>query len=175
MKKTIGILTLAAAVVLLSCEGEPGPPGQDGVSFLGNVFEVKGDFTSQNNYELFYEFPAGFEMYESDIVLVYILWEVVEGNDGGTVDVWRPLPQSVVLNEGILQYNFDYTFGDVRIFLDGDINFNILLPAEKENQIFRIVVFPADYAKNNLVDVENLDAVMDFLAIDETTVRKIGF
>jgi len=108
MKKIIGILTLAAAVVLLSCEGEPGPPGQDGVSFLGNVFEVEGDFTSQNNYELFYEFPADFEMYESDIVLVYILWKVVEGNDGGTVDVWRPLPQSVVLNEGILQYNFDY-------------------------------------------------------------------
>ena len=68
-----------------------------------------------------------------------------------------------------------YTFADVRIFLDGDINFNTLLPAEKDNQIFRIVVFPADYAKNNLVDVENLDAVMDFLAIDETTVRKIGF
>lgn len=175
MKTLLRMITLATAVVLLSCEGEPGPPGQDGTSFLGHVFEIQGDFTSQNNYELFYEFPYDFVMYDTDIVLVYILWDVVEANDGGTIDVWRPLPQSVVLNEGILQYNFDYTFADVRIFLDGDINFNTLLPAEKDNQIFRIVVFPADFAENGLVDVENLQGVMDFLAVDEASVRKVGF
>jgi len=175
MKKSIGIFSIFAVILFTACEeqGPPGPPGMDGVSFLGKIFEIEGDFTSQNNYELFYEFPSDFEIYDTDIVMVYILWELVDGSDGGTVDVWRPLPQTIVLNEGILQYNFDYTFADVRIFLDGDIDFSTLLPAEKDGQVFRIAVFPAEFAENNFVDVNNLNSVMEYFGMDSNSVTRV--
>ncbi|NQU86778.1 MAG: collagen-like protein [Mariniphaga sp.] len=178
MKKIIGIFLVIAVVIFTACEEVPGPmgpPGMDGESFIGSVFEIGGDFSNSNNYELFYEFPGNFEIYETDVVLVYILWEQVTGSNNENLDVWRALPQTLVLNEGILQYNFDYTLADVKIFLDGDFDFNMLLPAEKDDQIFRIVVFPANYAENNSVDINNLNSVMEFLDIDFNSVQKIDF
>jgi hypothetical protein len=81
MKNLIRIMCFAALAFLPACEGEPGPPGRDGSdgeSFLGSVFEIEGDFTPENDYSLYFEFPQSLIVYESDIVLVYILWEQVE-------------------------------------------------------------------------------------------------
>jgi hypothetical protein len=81
MNNFTGILLLTALAFLPACEGEPGPPGRDGSdgeSLLGSVFEIEGDFTPENDYSLYFEFPESLIVYESDIVLVYILWEQVE-------------------------------------------------------------------------------------------------
>ena len=104
----------------------------------------------------------------SDAVLVYILWD-----QANNLDVWRLLPQTIILAEGILQYNFDYTLADVQIFLDGSIDMNTLLPAESQDQIFRIVVLPADFAFNNSLDVSNYNLVMKSLGLDKKVVQKI--
>ncbi len=101
----------------------------------------------------------------SDAVLVYILWD-----QANNLDVWRLLPQTIILAEGILQYNFDYTLADVQIFLDGSIDLNTLLPAESQDQIFRIVVLPADFALYNSLDVSNYNLVMKSLGLDKKAV-----
>lgn len=179
MKTITGIILVFALAILAGCEEIPGPPGRDGIdgldgdSFIGSVFEIEGDFTSQNDYQLYFEFPDNIEVYESDIVLVYILWEQVEDNSGQPIDVWRLLPQTVVLNEGVLQYNYDHTFADVQIFLEGTIDFNDLLPAEAFDQVFRIVVLPADFAMNNHLDVSNYSEMMKFLEVKKDLVQKI--
>jgi hypothetical protein len=174
--KKLNILLIGIAVILLSaCVGEQGVPGfdgEDGESFLGSVFEIEGDFSSNNDYKLFFEFPENFQIYESDIVMAYILWDQAEGNNG-MIDIWRPLPQSIVLQEGILQYNFDYTINDVEIFIDGDIDFNSLLPAEKDNQVFRIAVFPAAFAENKSLDINNLGSVMNLLNIEQKSIETL--
>lgn len=176
---------LISTVLLFSCEGPAGPPGPpgtrgqdgqdglDGDSFLGSVFEIQDNFTSENNYELFFEFPETVEVFSSDIVLVYILWEQYTDSYGELLDVWRLLPQTVFLEEGTLQYNYDYTYYDVLIFLDGTIDFASLLPAETDNQVFRIVVLPADYAQSKSLDVSDYDAVMKTLRIDPENIVKI--
>ena len=176
MKTITGIFLVFALAVLASCEGEPGPTGidgQDGESFLGSVFEIEGDFTDQNDYTLYFEFPANITVYDTDVVLVYILWEVAEDNSGNPLDVWRLLPQTVVLNEGVLQYNFDYTFADVQVFLEGTIDFNTLLPAETDNQVFRIVVFPADFITKKGLDVSDYNVMMKTLGVNKDLVQKI--
>jgi hypothetical protein len=182
MKTITGIILVFALAVLASCEGVPGPPGRDGFdgidgkdgeSFLGAVFEIEGDFTSENNYSLYFEFPQTTTVYESDIVLVYILWEQAETNDGELLDVWRLLPQTVVLDEGVLQYNYDHTFLDVQVFLEGTISFNSLLPAETDDQVLRIVVLPADYAISSTLDVTDYDQMMKSLGINKGLVQKI--
>jgi len=44
-----------------------------------------------------------------------------------------------------LQYNFDYTIKDVSVFIETTMPFNQLLPAETQDQVFRIAVLPADF------------------------------
>lgn len=162
MKKLATFLLFFAAFIVISCEGPMGPPGipgEDGNTLLGTVFEVQGDFRPSNNYQLFFDFPNDFEIYDTDVVLVYILWEVVNVN-GKQTDLWRLLPQTVILNDGLLQYNFDYTVNDVRMFLEGSTNFNNLLPAETDNQIFRIAVLPADFLAKKSVDINDINTIM---------------
>lgn len=175
MKTLTGILLLLAMAFLPACEGEPGPPGMDGMngeSFLGSVFRIDGDFTSENNYSLYFKFPQSLTVYESDVVLVYILWEQAEDNTGEPLDVWRLLPQTVVLDEGVLQYNYDHTFLDVQIFLDGTVDFSTLLVGEAMDQVFRIVVLPADYAISQTLDVSEYDLLMKSLGVNPEIIQQ---
>lgn len=156
------VLLLTTLFFVSSCEGPMGPPGipgEDGDSLMGTVFEIEGDFKASNDYQLYYDFPGNFTVYESDVVLVYILWEVANVN-GKNTDVWRLLPQTRILNNGILQYNFDFTVNDVSIFLEGDVDFNTLTSADTQDQVFRIAVLPADFVASKksgeLMDFSNV-------------------
>jgi hypothetical protein len=161
MKKLTTMILLFASAFILSCEGPMGPPGEDGTNLLGTIFELEGDFQPSNNYELFFDFPNNFEIYDTDVVLVYILWDVVNVN-GKNTDVWRLLPQTIVLDEGVIQYNFDYTVNDVRIFLEATIPFSELLPAETQDQVFRIAVLPADFvASKKAAEIMDLGILMN--------------
>jgi hypothetical protein len=175
MKKLSAILMIFTSVFILSCEGPMGPPGidgKDGTDLLGTIFELEGDFKPSNNYELFFDFPASFKIYDTDVVLVYILWDVVNVN-GKNTDVWRLLPQTIVLDEGVIQYNFDYTIYDVKIFLEATIPFNELLPAETQDQVFRIAVLPADFvASKKAAEINDLSILMNSPELKFNLVEK---
>ena len=165
-------LILASFFIVTSCEGPMGPPGMDGDTLLGSVFEIEGDFTAANQYQLYYDFPNNFEIYDTDVVLVYILWDVVTVN-GKNVDLWRPLPQTLVFDEGVLQYNFDYTVNDVRVFLETTLPVGSLLPAETQDQVFRIAVLPADFvSKKTKSELNDLNLLMDSPEIKFNLVKK---
>lgn len=175
MKKLTTMILLFSSVLLLSCEGPMGPPGidgKDGTDLLGTVFELEGDFKPSNNYELFFDFPGNFKIYNTDVVLVYILWDVVNVN-GKNTDVWRLIPQTIVLDEGVIQYNFDYTVNDVRIFLEATIPFSELLPAETQDQVFRIAVLPADFiASKKAAEIKDLGILMNSPEVKFTLIGK---
>jgi hypothetical protein len=176
MKKMIVILMLPILALFTACIFEstvPGHDGKDGNSLLGSVFEIEGDFTPSNDWSLYFKFPATFEVFESDVVLVYILWDQVTDKSGKVQDVWRLLPQTLVLKEGVLQYNFDYTQSDVEIFLGGTIDLRTLLPAESQDQVFRIVVLPADFAMDNSLDLNNFGLVLKSLSIPAETIKRV--
>jgi len=163
MKTITRMFTLAVLAILMACEGPVGPPGEDGLdgdSLIGSVFEIEGDFTASNDYSLYFSFPNSIKVFDSDVVLVYILWEQVQSNSGTNLDVWRLLPQTVILKEGILQYNYDFTKADVQIFLEGTIDFRTLLPSEALDQVFRIVVLPASFANSKSVDILDMNSLM---------------
>ncbi len=145
MKKFISLIVIT---LLFACEG---PPGQDGGLIVANAFEIEIDFTADNNYE-FIE-PYDFDLYSFDMTLVYILWETDNGND-----IWRLLPQSTTfVNDTTLIYNYDFTRDDVRFFLDGTTDFGTLDTTWTENQIFRVVVVPADNVDGiNYSDINNV-------------------
>lgn len=172
--KTIKTLTLllASFFIISSCEGPMGPPGLDGDTLIGSVFEIKGDFTAGNQYQLFYDFPSKFEIYDTDVVLVYILWDVVTVN-GRNTDVWRQLPQTLVFDQGVLQYNFDYTVNDVRIFLETTMSHSELLPSETQDQVFRIAVLPADFvSRKSKSELNDLNLLLNSPEIKLNLVKK---
>ncbi|MDT8347762.1 MAG: collagen-like protein, partial [Flavobacteriaceae bacterium] len=142
MKKQCLLLIAISAMIFIGCDGDTGPQGPQGppgTNILGQVFETEIDFNAPD-YEALVSFPQSIEVFESDVVVAFILWEVVPDNAGGTLDVWRPLPQVAFTQNGIFSYNYDFTFFDVRLFLEAEaaFDFNSLTAADTQNQIFRI-------------------------------------
>lgn len=179
------LLGITLVIVMVSCEGPAGPPGRDGfdgprgpkgddgVNILGQVIEIEGSFTPQNNYSILFDFPNSVTVFESDIVLVYLLWDQISGGSGAPIDVWRLMPQTRILEQGLLQYNYDHTFLDVNIFLESDFNLNTLLPGDTQNQVFRIAVLPAEFAAGSKMDKSNLTSVMNTLNVTEKDIRRV--
>ena len=137
MKKSIFLLIVMVGV---ACQGPMGPeglPGEDGEIIASKAFEIEVDFNEANEYA--HLEPYGFNVLTSDITLVYALWGAENGND-----IWRLLPQQVFFEEGLLQYNFDFTSADVNIFLDATFPLSALGNQWTNDQVFRVVVVPAD-------------------------------
>jgi hypothetical protein len=138
MKKLVSLLS---ALLVMSCvieDGIDGRDGSDGGLIVSSAFEIVVDFNIQNNYQIVESY--GFDVYDYDVTLVYILWETDNGQE-----VWRLLPQSTVFVGGAtLNYNFDFTQTDVKLFLEGTANFNNLDAVWTQEVVFRIVVVPAD-------------------------------
>lgn len=162
------ILTLISvfALLLTACEGPQGPPGFDGFDGLNGLngetiassaFEIEIDFNANNNFE--YIEAYGFNVLPSDVTLVYILWDTLNGQD-----IWRLTPQTVTFDDDSnLVYNFDFTQEDVRFFLDGTADFNTLEDVWTQGQVFRVVVVPADNVGR--FDYSDINSVMQKLDI----------
>jgi hypothetical protein len=147
MKKAI-LYSFLALVLLNSCsgpEGPEGPQGPEGISVFSNVLEVSVDFTASNSYEVLLNFPSDWIVYEADLVMVYLSYETIS-DSSGPINVWRALPQTLLTNEGLLQYNFDHTYKDIRLFMQADYDLNLTTSADRENQVFKIAVIPAQYS-----------------------------
>lgn len=146
MKKTI-LFSLLSLVLMVACngpEGPIGPQGPEGISVFSNVMEVSVDFRESNNYEVLLDFPSNWVVYEADLIMVYLSYETIS-DSSGPINVWRALPQTLLTNEGLLQYNFDHTYQDIRLFMQADYDLNLTTSADRENQVFKIAVIPAQY------------------------------
>lgn len=179
MKKITLALSAVLVLIITSCQvngidGLDGLDGQDGLDApLSKVIDIEGDFTLENDYSIFYEFESDIEVFETDIVLVYILFDQTVDTNGEAVDIWRLLPQTRILDQGLLQYNSDHTFFDVNIFLESDFDLSTLLAGDTDNQIFRIAVIPAETTGKSSLDTSDMNAVLSTLDIEENDIRKI--
>ena len=171
MKRLFSLFTVFA-LLFIACEGPQGPPGFDGLDGLdgldgaiiaSSAFEIVIDFNADNNYE--YIEAYGFEVLPSDVTLVYILWDTDNGQD-----IWRLMPQTTYLNDdSTLVYNFDFTQNDVRFFLDGTTDFSTLDNVWTQDQVFRVVVVPADNVDG--IDVSDINAVLSLNNIQAIDYR----
>ena len=171
MKRLFSLFTVFT-LLFIACEGPQGPPGFDGLDGLdgldgaiiaSSAFEIEIDFNADNNYE--YIEAYGFEVLPSDVTLVYILWDTDNGQD-----IWRLMPQTTYLNDdSTLVYNFDFTQNDVRFFLDGTTDFSTLDNVWTQDQVFRVVVVPADNVDG--IDVSDINAVLSLNNIQAIDYR----
>lgn len=175
MRKLGYILLIAVATIVGACEGPAGPmgpPGEDAEENFAAVFDFNGDFNAGNDYSILKSYPSNVTVYDDDVVLVYMLWTDEDG-----VDIWRLMPQTVFIRDeendifGEIIYNFDYTSGDVRVFLEFTIDETDLLASETQNQWFKVAVVPALYAKTH--DVTNFSSLMDDPGLQITTLDPV--
>lgn len=155
MKKVL--IVLFTVVLFLSCTREtivenPYPKTE--------VFEVTVNFTPNPNSYFERLIPLNPPIFAADVVLVYIRWEVDNGQN-----VWRLMPQLVQYSiDGDFIYNYDYTRFDVNLFLESeDIDLTTLGPEWVSNQRFRIVILPGFFAQANQLNYNDYDQVMNAL------------
>lgn len=168
MKKLYVFLLLASSFVFISCNRHdddivvPAP-------ILGQVFEANVTFSPGNNFSRLVTIPNTIEVFESDVILVYWLEDVVDDGNGGSLDVWSQVPQTIYIDEGSFQYNFNHTFLDVLLFLQGDFDLNILGSGFTDNQIFRIAILPAEFADSELT----MDELLQNVEIEQSDIQNI--
>lgn len=145
--------------------GPQGPQGQPGVNIVGEVFEVTANFTAQNNYQEVFSFTP--PIFNSDVVMAYLEWEVQGGNT-----IWRALPQTVFHQEGTFIYNFDFTRADFSLFLDSNFEPGLLENFWTRNQKFRIIIIPGEFA-NARLDLNDYEGVMKLIGATEDDVKTL--
>lgn len=174
-KKLIPLIFILAAL-FQNCSGPRGAdglPGIDGVNVVGQTFEVdKVNFNTANKFNFLLTYSAAklIDVRESDVVLIYVLWETTTTGS----PVWRLLPQAIDMPRGVT-YNFDYSPADFSIFIDAPTDaLKASLAAEfTQNQTFRVVVIPSDFTSRKgieSVDYNNYEAVKKYYNLDESKI-----
>ncbi|SHI44199.1 hypothetical protein SAMN04487911_10279 [Arenibacter nanhaiticus] len=184
MKKITLLLGAFISLFIISCEGPAGPPGFDGLdgedgqdAIQAQVFEVDNiDFgydPGNNLYSYLITFSdfTSFEVFESNAVLVYRYDGTIEFQDNTSADAWSLIPQNFFLPGGTIQYSNAHTYKDVEIFIDGNFNLSNLNPDFTDNQLFRIVILPSEFAAAKM-DKSNINAVMKTIGVKNEDVPR---
>lgn len=170
MRKITLMLAFIGMITLQSCTVNEvvDTPVQYDSDTISEVFEVTTSFGPSNNYSRLVTFNP--PIYNSDVVLVYHLYEVNNG-----ADVWRLMPQTYYLQGlGALDYNYDFTKYDVSLFLDADFDLGYLTPEWSQNQTFRLVVVPGAFSNKKAVDYTDYEATIAMLGYNNMAIKKIN-
>lgn len=181
MKKILTLLAVVGLIMFSSCEGPEGPPGKDGSKgdpgYINEVFEVKMDFTSANNFGK--TFSLSPKIYSGDNLLVYLL---VNTNNG--IDTWALLPQVYYFPSGTAQYNYEFSYDQFSILVDASFPLTQLPSSFTTGKVFRVVIIPGDDGLNtggpnskssvNKPDYSDYNAVIKKYNIDDSNVKKLN-
>jgi hypothetical protein len=164
MKRLILLLAISTTFLFQGCTTKE----EVHADLLAEVFQVTTSFNAANNFsKLIILNPP---IYNSDMVLVYRLFDVINGQS-----LWRQLPQAVYLVQGELDYNFDFTRNDINIFLESNFDLNTLGATWSQNQVFRVVIIPGYLSnKNNkAVDFNDYNAVVKAFNIKDNQIKTL--
>lgn len=169
MKKIVVMLVLIGITGLSSCEGPQGPAGQNGYSVESEVFELKNinfGYNDADGYTIYQTF--GTQIYSSDNILIYRL----SGTINSTTPIWQLIPRTLYLNQGELDYDYDFSKQDFTIYAGGTFDL-ALAPQYIQNQTFRIVIIPGYFSgrSSKKVDKNDYNAVIKAYNINDSNVK----
>lgn len=165
MKKIITLFAIVGLLSLQSCTVADSNANYVDNDTISEVFEVTTSFNSTNDYGKIINLNPS--IFSSDVVLVYRLSGVFQGND-----VWKLLPESFYLSNGTLDfgYRFDFTKNDVNVYMVGN-DLQTVSTDYRLNQVLRVVIVPGSFAKT--IDTNNYIEVMNAIQIKDSQIQKI--
>ena len=169
MRKIVTMIVLIGITVLSSCEGPQGPAGQNGYSAESEVFELKNinfGYNDVDGYNISQTFNP--QIYSSDNILIYRL----SGTIDSSTPIWQLIPRTLYLNQGELDYDYDFSREDFKIYAGGTFDLE-LTPQYIQNQTFRIVIIPGYFSGRSAkkVDKNDYNAVIKAYNINDSNVK----
>lgn len=164
MKKLLSIFLIAIlGIFVVSCTSDDNGNFVDNDT-LAEVYDLKNINFDLDGNQYYVKRNFTQPLFDSDVVLVYKQSTTVNGNP-----VWELLPRTYYVNEGELDYTFDFTKNDIQIYAQATFqlgNTNYI-----RNQTFRVVVIPANFGKSaNYVNFENYNDVIAHYKINDNNV-----
>lgn len=167
MKRIFLLLAVVAMTALQSCEGDQGPPGQDGANVESEVFELQNVSFQLNQNEYMIRRDLNPAILDADNILIYRMTGTIDAQ----TPIWQLIPRTLFLDEGELDYDFDFSAIDFTIYAGGTYNL-ATTPQFINNQTFRIVIVPGYFSRGgNAVNFEDYNAVIKAYGIDDSNVK----
>ncbi|MDD3005096.1 hypothetical protein [Flavobacterium sp.] len=171
MKRIFLLLAVIGLTTLSSCEGDTGPQGPQGPPGIeSEVFELQNvnfQLDQNNEYTIFQQLNP--VIFDSDNILIYRMSGIINAQ----TPIWQLIPRTLYLNEGELDYDFDFSRVDFTIYAGGTYNL-ALTPQFINNQTFRIVIVPGYFSKDSNLDLNDYHAVIDYFNINDTNVKVLN-
>ena len=142
MKKIITILAVIGMFSLQGCTTTTDSNYVDNDT-IAEVFELKNInfvFDPTDGYIIYQKLTP--TIYDSDVILIYRLAGTLNSN----TPIWQPIPRTLFLSQGELDYDFDFSKEDFTIYAGGTYNLS-LTPQYLNNQTFRIVIVPGSFER----------------------------
>jgi hypothetical protein len=171
MKKITLLLVFIGMIGLQSCTVNDNTDNVDNDT-IAEVFELRNvnfGYDNQYGYNIYQTLNP--QLYPADVLLIYRL----SGTINSSTPIWQQIPRTLYLDQGELDYDFDFSTQDFTIYAGGTYDL-ALTPTYINNETFRIVIVPG-YLSNrmsNKVDYSDYNAVMKAFNINDSKVKLLN-
>jgi len=168
MKKFLPLLLLlVAGVFIFSCKDDDDDyvPVEVDYPAVYDLRNVNFSYNATDGWHYGQNFNN--PMLDQDYVIIFR-----QAGTTGNSPVWQQIPRTLYLNEGELDYDFDFSKNDFMIYAGGTYDISTT-PQYLNNQTFRVVLVPAVYGKNaNSEDLKKMsyEEVIAKYKIDDSKV-----
>lgn len=169
MKKFTLILAFIGMITLQGCSSSNDNVDNDTISEVFELKNINFGFDGGNSYSIYQTLNP--QIYPSDVILIYRL----SGTIDSSTPIWQLIPRTLYLNEGELDYDFDFSQEDFTIYAGGTYDL-ALTPNYINNQTFRIVIIRG-YLSNKMkvgLDLSDYNAVVNAFHIDQSNIKVLN-
>jgi hypothetical protein len=169
MKKFTLVLAFIGMITLQGCSNNDDTIDNDTISEVFELRNINFGFDGGNSYSIYQTLNP--QIFPSDVILIYRL----SGTIDSSTPIWQLIPRTLYLDQGELDYDFDFSKEDFTIYAGGTYDLT-LTPSFLMNQTFRIVIIPG-YFSNKMsgkVDTSDYNSVIKAYHIDETKIKVLN-
>lgn len=168
-------LAIIGLLIFSSCEGPQGPSGPQGstgYTVESEVFELKNinfGYTVNDGYTIYQTLNP--QINSADGILIYRL----SGTIDPTTPTWQLIPRTLYLDQGELDYDYDFSKEDFTIYAGGNYDLS-LTNSYLQSQTFRIVIIPGYFSGKGkkTVDKTDYNAVIKAYDINDSNVKTLN-
>ena len=170
MKKFTLVLAFIGMITLQSCStSNDNNVDNDTISEVFELRNINFGFDATNGFTIYQTLNPQIRL--DDVILIYRLSGTIDSN----TPIWRQIPRTLYLNEGELDYDFDFSKEDFTIYAGGTYDL-ALTPNYINNQTFRIVIIRG-YLSNKMkvgLDLSDYNAVVNAFHIDQSNIKVLN-